>query len=80
MTEGAEACLVVDLKLSPIQVFKGTVKVLGEITDSLGMAEVDQEEVIPNFLLLSPTISRLTQMPMPSNNGMLSSGNSKLLL
>jgi hypothetical protein len=63
MTEGAEACRLVDLKLLPIRVFKGAAKVLGEIIDSLGMAEVDQAEVIPNFQLLSPTISRITQMP-----------------
>jgi hypothetical protein len=63
MTEGAEACLLVDLKLSPIQVFKGPVKVLGEITDSLGMEEVYQVVMIPKIQLLSPTICRLTQIP-----------------
>ena len=59
MIEGVESCLLLDLKLSQIQIFKGpAAKVLGETTDSLGMAEADQVEVVPNSqLLLTPTIS-----------------------
>jgi hypothetical protein len=63
MTEGAEACPVLGLKISPIQVFMGPAKVMGEIADSLGMGEVDQGEGDTNSQLLSPTLSRLTQMP-----------------
>ena len=62
MTEGAEACPVMGLKLSPTQACKEPAKVMGEIADSLGMVEVDQGEEVTNSKLLSPTISIQTQM------------------
>ena len=57
MIEGAEACPVLGLKLSPTQVLRVQGKAMGEIADSLGTVEVDQEEEVTNFRLLSPTIS-----------------------
>jgi hypothetical protein len=63
MIEGAEACPVLGLKLSPTQVLRVQGKVMGEIADSLGMVEVDQGEEVTNSQEVSPTISRQTQIP-----------------
>ena len=57
MIEGAEACPVLGLKLSPTQVLRVQGKVMGEIADSLGTVEVDQGEEVTNSQELSPTIS-----------------------
>jgi hypothetical protein len=62
MTERAEACPVLGLKLSPSQVLRVQAKVMGKIADSLGTVEVDQGEEVTKSQLISPTISRQTQM------------------
>ena len=63
MTVGVVACRQLGLKLSPTQVLRVQGKVMEEIAVSLGMVEVVQGEEDTNSHLLSPTISRQTQMP-----------------